>query len=196
VQSVSRTLHPLLLSHIEKWESCTLCPIHCLRPRPVFYRGSLPATILYLGDAPDDSAASTGLPFADPITRPILDAYTPSGTSWAVTYLTVCGGQARPPSTPEITACWTRLLDFVELCQPKIICTIGKTADGQYLRKMNEVISKLKRRPHCIRVNSPIYVAQAKDQDLELKKIQNMVNACLEKLHETFPNKSSSSMLR
>lgn len=178
--SCSRSQFPKLQAHMTEWSDCTRCTLSQTRTNSVFFRGSVPAKLLFLADFPSDEATSTGLPFAGP-SASVLEQYVPEGLSWAVTYLILCG-PADDPQSPEITACWPRVLEFIQLTSPDVICTLGKKADSQYLRHMQDVISKLNRRPHIIRVNSPLYSVGAKDKEYEIKKAKLAIQASFEKL--------------
>lgn len=182
-QSCSRSLFPELQAHMTEWSGCTKCALSQCRTNSVYYRGSLPATLLFIGDSPDPSSSSTALPFWGP-TADVLDAYVPKALrgDWAVTYAAICGPSSATLSTTEVDACWHRLVSFIVIAQPKIICTLGKIADSVYLRHMGEVITKLNRRPLCIRVNSPIYSLGAKDRVYEENKARLHIEASLEKL--------------
>lgn len=181
----TQRLLPEVNSHIAEWSVCTKCSLSQGRTNSAFYRGSVPCKLLFIGDAPDDSATSSGLPFSGP-TAEILDAYVPSsiGQDWAVTYGAICGGSSTKLSTVEMDLCWTRLISFIGIASPQIVCTLGKFADSVYIRHMNDVISKLNRRPLLVRVNSPIYVLQAKDRVLEVNKARLHIEGALERLEK------------
>lgn len=182
----TRALFPLVKSHIQDWSGCTSCSLSGNRINPVFYRGDVPCVLLFIGDFPDDSANSSGVPFLPTpgLSGCMLDRYIPSGVSWACTYLTVCSSSgSEAAGDVGIAACWERLLSFVSIADPKIICTVGKKSDSQFLKHLPEVINKLNRRPVYIRVNAPSYAHGAKDPDFEVAKAKLVIEKALSHVH-------------
>lgn len=53
-------------SHQERWKNCTLCPLHERRRKIVLLKGSIPADILFIGEAPSASENAIGVPFTGP----------------------------------------------------------------------------------------------------------------------------------
>jgi DNA polymerase len=157
---------------MSKWSVCSACELGSYRTNPVFFRGHVPADLMFIGDHPDDVAVTSGVPYTGPLEEEFLQ-YSPD-RKFCATYLTVCTDHK--PSHPEIQSCWSRLLELIKLVNPKVICTLGKQAEGKFLRNMQDVISQLNRGVVLIRVNSPFYVHnQAKDKILEIKKIRQEI---------------------
>ena len=58
---------------VEKWKDCRDCYLCETRNRIVFARGTIPADVLFLGEAPGESENVTGVPFDGPAGN-LLDA--------------------------------------------------------------------------------------------------------------------------
>lgn len=68
---------PTWPDHVEKWRECRLCPLAEQRNRICIARGTIPATVLFLGEAPGASEDAIGLPFVGPAGQ-LLDNETES----------------------------------------------------------------------------------------------------------------------
>jgi uracil-DNA glycosylase family 4 len=135
-----------------KWKDCQLCPLSKHRHNVVLFRGSVPAEVLFIGEAPGPSEDMIGVPFKGPAGR-ILDrmlidtaAKLGKGFSYAITNTVCCfpevthadiASGAIPPDTnlgirdphkTEIKACNPRLEEFFSLVKPKLVITLGKVA--------------------------------------------------------------------
>lgn len=139
---------PLLL-HMEKWKDGCGAPI-CKRAQHVCHiRGSVPAQVVFIGEAPGASEDVLGIPFSGPagihlqkyvIERSIRhrregDKLVPTDVKYAVMNLTGCiprdeqGLKSGAPDPKDIKACAPRLLELLDLCQPKLIVCVGKEAE-------------------------------------------------------------------
>jgi uracil-DNA glycosylase family 4 len=131
--------------HVAKWHHCTACPLHKQRHRIVLGRGTVPCDVLFIGEAPGESEDTEGKPFwgksgglLDDILRRVIPRYDPLTNAgvptWAMTNLVACypreakttgDGQ---PDHEEIMTCRERLVDFINVCQPRLVVTVGTLA--------------------------------------------------------------------
>lgn len=127
-------------SHVERWRNCQECDLCTQRGRVVLARGDIPCDLLFIGEAPGESEDVRGVPFwgpagqlLDQIVRAALADYRHLRV--AFTNLVACfPAEAKrrgdnEPELAEIKACATRLREFVELCQPKLIVAVGALAN-------------------------------------------------------------------
>lgn len=132
--------------HRKHWQACEACPLHNTRTRVVFARGTIPADILFIGEAPGESEDVLGVPFIGPAGKLLDELIERSGLlrPYAITNLVCCMPNAadngeiklRPPTKEEAGACKSRLMDFIKIANPSIIITLGATAKT-YLPKFN-----------------------------------------------------------
>lgn len=131
--------------HWVKWNTCRDCVLGCdaeLRHH-VFFKGTVPANILFIGEAPGFSENVSGIPFHNPqaagwVFDAIVDMLIqclPS-ISWAVTNTVQCipidnrdRRKTREPTFKEIESCSKRLVEFTRIVRPKMIVTMGRVAD-------------------------------------------------------------------
>lgn len=128
-----------------KWSNCRACRLSGCRSRIVICRGSLPADILFVGEAPGGSEDVLGRPFAGPEGN-LLDRVIESVTGQlrtsmagmydpprlAFTNLVACipkdedGRKIVEPPKETIKACGPRLNDLVKLAKPQALVMVGK----------------------------------------------------------------------
>lgn len=132
---------------VERWRDCQLCPLTCQRDNIVLARagvaggpttgGSLPCDVLLIGEAPGVSEDASGLPFWGPagdLLQQMVERALPPGTTYAMTNLVACFPREakergdNEPEYSEILACKPRLLEFIEVVRPKLICCVGSLA--------------------------------------------------------------------
>ncbi len=122
---------------VEKWKNCTLCPLHTQRDRIVLARGKIPADIMLVGEAPGASENAIGVPFCGPAGRlldQIVEKAIPLSISVVYCNLVCCFPAdakregVNEPSHKEITACSSRLAEFVNLARPRLIVRVGALA--------------------------------------------------------------------
>lgn len=138
-------------AHRAKWKACKACNLHKTRKRVVFFRGRIPADVAFIGEAPGEAEDSIGIPFIGPaghLLDKIIEAAAERFSSkrpqpfWEpVTFcifnLVCCfpktiedtsSGKIREPEKAEILACRPRLMDFLDLVEPRAIVTLGNVA--------------------------------------------------------------------
>lgn len=181
---------------VDKWGDCNRCHLCETREKIVIARGSVPADVLFIGEAPGEGEDSTGIPFIGPAGRLLDDIITkglPSGRfvcqvcqadvteevqevahsvmeessiglwnpnkvkrsvrykgcrqcqsrkvefirpplTYCLTNLVCCiprdedGGKAGQPSMESIQACAPRLVEFVDMVNPRLLVRVGKMA--------------------------------------------------------------------
>lgn len=121
----------------DRWKNCTDCPLCEQRDRIVLARGSVPCDVLLIGEAPGESENILGIPFCGPAGKlldDIIDRALPKGTRYALTNLVCCFPRdakhagTNEPAPDEISACQGRLVEFINLCKPKLIVCVGLLA--------------------------------------------------------------------
>lgn len=132
---------PSLEAFKRKWKKCQLCPLHKHAKKHVLYRGSIPASILFVGEAPGNVENQLGVPFVGPsgqLLNSMLD--TLKVTDFCITNIVCCIPRAtpsskkntekgvRPPTKEEASLCHDHISELVALAKPKVIITIGQSA--------------------------------------------------------------------
>lgn len=125
---------------VEKWRGgCGSCLCEHAN-RIVLARGDVPCDIVFVGEAPGTSEDIIGLPFVGPAGS-LLDTIVKESVGshkTAFCNLVGCipleedGSKATEPDAESILKCGERLIEFVGLCQPKLIVCVGKLA-GDWL---------------------------------------------------------------
>lgn len=152
--------------HVQKWKDCQRCPLGqqrhniCLtrsdwpsgQPRPNL---RLPCDIVLVGEAPGMSEDTAGLPFVGPagehpayglnyILDQALYGFPPPELTYAITNLVLCyprEAKSRGDNEPErgeILECRTRLVEFMNLAQPRLIVRVGNLV-SRYMNFDNTV---------------------------------------------------------
>lgn len=135
--------------HIKKWEHCTECGL-CNNRKKVVMRiqrgGTIPAPILFVGEAPGPSENLLGLPFIGPAGKlldEIIERAWHGAYKFAMTNLVACipkgndGDKFTEPPKEAIMACAPRLQELVALCRPKLVICVGKLSE-KWARKTIE----------------------------------------------------------
>lgn len=142
--------------HVNKWRNCRECPLCDQRYRIVLGRGSVPAQVVFLGEAPGDSENVVGQPFKGPagglldqiVERSVgaFNSVSPIKLSVAYTNLVACypreakeEGTHRPKDN-EIEACQNRLREFLEICRPRLIVAVGALAEDNLPLVLNSMV--------------------------------------------------------
>ena len=140
-------------THQANWKDCKACNLCKGRSKVLLLRGSIPADVLFIGEAPrieDDVLkrpySGTIGAYADQIWEEAkAEAFRllkkPIMTTYAYTYLVSCipreDGKWRKVTIDEKVACYNRLRETIVLTQPTAIVFHGKT-----VRKDFDAISK------------------------------------------------------
>lgn len=140
-------LQQKIQQHHHQWADCTKCFLHLRRYGVVDWRGYLPATVLFIGEAPGIQEDANGFPFWPKAPAgAILDIIIQQAQthlrpfSYCITNLVGCipkdeNGEIRTPEYVECMCCKPRLEGLLELCKPRLVVLVGKTAkeEGQWL---------------------------------------------------------------
>lgn len=131
--------------HVEKWTVSGGCgsSICSGAQHLCFTRGTIPCDVLFVGEAPGESEDVLGKPFKGPaghlMDQIVSRAWKGKSLTWAMTNLVCCyprelkkAGVNEPPRE-AIYSCNVRLVEFVRICQPKLIVLVGKLA-AQHIR--------------------------------------------------------------
>lgn len=126
------------------WEKCKRCNLCETRKQVVFGRGRIPASILFIGEAPGKVEDLQGLPFVGRsgklLEKAIQAAAEENGlkqfTDYYITNVVACRptdsryGDNRQPTRDEIAACKERVIRVIHLLNPKKIVLVGKIAQN------------------------------------------------------------------
>lgn len=190
----AHTLKELVDRHIADWQDCTKCRLgQCpFVINKCFFRGYLPCDVLFIGEAPGQNEDTHARPFIgeagrclDDIIKETSRRLTPFPESasteaqqawyrkdnqfrWCITNTVLClpydQGSFREPAKDEVEACQPRLMEFIELASPKLVCIMGLVAHRS-LRFLKGVPT--------IYINHPSWFARLKnsvEKETELKK--------------------------
>lgn len=142
-----------LAHHQRSWKACSTCRLHKSLEchRKVLYRGTLPAQVLYIGEAPAVQEDATGLPFVGR-SGAVLEALHEEAANRlgvpvaaAVANVVACRPpNDRKPEFDEVDACLERLWTFVnDFAQPRVLVMLGKTAQhacSNWKHEMSKVL--------------------------------------------------------
>lgn len=136
--------------HVQKWDSCTRCELCHGRDKVCLARGSLPATVCFIAEAPGDSEDTLGKPLVGPagkkmdaiIKRAAIEAgkwdADRDDTTFSKCFTNLVGCFPREqkrngngePEPEHIQACAPRLDELVRMAKPKLIVCVGGPAEA------------------------------------------------------------------
>jgi uracil-DNA glycosylase family 4 len=133
--------------HVRQWCACTRCALAAHRHTVVLARGTVPAPVLFCGEAPGISENLLGKPFVGPAGKlldHIIDG-APVTVPYALTNVVACipkdaEGESKTAEPPReaVLACQPRLLEFVQLCRPRVLIAVGKVAEFYTYRILDQ----------------------------------------------------------
>jgi len=126
--------------------NCKGCGLYKFRDQIVIGKGSIPAQVLFIGEAPGLSEDTIGLPFVGSSGKlldiMINDAFIKSKLKKIPTYyITNCvlcrptdkkGGANREPKEKEVLSCKENILEILEKVNPTATILVGKVAEKYY----------------------------------------------------------------
>jgi uracil-DNA glycosylase len=124
-------------SHCLEWGGCTKCELAVNATNHVLFRGSFPADVLFIGEAPGNSEDITGVPFIGSSGK-LLDQII-KATEWSFSCLIINTVACIPldtennltkPTKEQIAICSPRVLDCYNMANPKAVVFVGRTAEG------------------------------------------------------------------
>lgn len=141
--------------HCERWkDGCGASICDYPGTRRVFFRGTIPCNVLFIGEAPGESENVLGSPFMGPAGR-LMDIWIDNsigeanalrqqeaeekGETWkkithGLANLVGCiprgedGTKAEAPDKASIKSCLPRLAGLVRICKPRVIILVGALA--------------------------------------------------------------------
>lgn len=137
-------------------KNCTQCSLSRTRQNVVLGRGNIPATVLFMGEAPGETEDLLGTPFIGKSGRlfklMLQDANNDSEYSipkYFITNTVLCRPVAynenkksymnRQPTIHEVLKCKRNVFSIIKTVRPKIICFIGKEAEKYYLKDLKNL---------------------------------------------------------
>lgn len=126
--------------HIHDWKDCKNCKFGTSGGQKIFFRGMVPAEVLFIGEAPGDSENSAGEPFVGPsgelLTEIINDLMLYWKFTWCIANTILCTpfdkeSKERALCTPtqaELGPCSHRLYEWIQIVQPELIVRVGAVA--------------------------------------------------------------------
>ena len=182
----------------DKYENCDKCELHRVRRRIVLAKGTIPADVLICGEAPGPSENKIGVPFVGPagnlLHRIIERAELNTGKDLTKCFTNIicCIPKseenskkfAQPPAY-AIKACSPRLLEFVKLCQPRLIVLVGQLS-AKYTPLCSENLWELglPQIPNRVEVLHPAAILRMKTDQPESAKLE--IRRCCIILEEAF----------
>jgi len=171
-------------SHKSRWSKCTLCPLFDSCHKRCYVRGSLPADIVYVGEAPGESEDLEGYPFVGPAGHEFdnLLAEVPDHR-YAITNVVICtpppgpDGKIRPPTDAEINRCKHRLTGLLNIAKPKAIIAVGQVAKKS-VKDQPAYVGDILHPSAILQKNGPAYGLAFKRTALRLKKLVEEVMVC------------------
>ena len=127
---------------LDRWLSCKACRLHQHRRQVVLGRGSIPAPMVFVGEAPGKSEDLRGEAFVGPSGRILNQAMADAAAlldmtvpTFYITNVVACrpcdfrGGPNRQPLPDETVCCRPRLADTVALVKPEVVALLGRVAE-------------------------------------------------------------------
>ena len=122
------------LEHVARWKDCTKCPLGHQRFRICLAKGVVPCDALFVGEAPGQSEDATGEVFNGPAgdkLEQVIERALSSEVRRAYTNLVCCYPREakmrgdNEPEHEEILACTSRLVEFANIAQPRLVVCVG-----------------------------------------------------------------------
>lgn len=173
---------------VRSYLNCKRCGLCTTRRHIVFGRGKVPATILFVGEAPGKSEDLTGESFVGPSGRLLnaaidlacrmIDATIPP--SYYITNVVACRptdsllGDNRQPTHEEAWRCNERLQSTYADVSPKRVVLLGQIAKTYCLKSWPEATC-LPHPAYLLRLgglDSPAFTAFARDLSSVFKEVQ------------------------
>lgn len=120
-----------------EWKDCTGCRLAKNRTRIVWGNGDAKIPLMLIGEASGEQEDLQGIPFVGKAGKKLDSILNYVGVTRQQIFVTnsvMCRPPLnRKPLPDELAACRSRLLSEIEILQPKLIVTLGKTALEQLL---------------------------------------------------------------
>ncbi len=175
---------------VKSYLDCQRCGLCEFRREIVFGRGTLPADILFIGEAPGKTEDLLGIPFmgqqGDILNAAIKRGMEMAGMSedkqptYFITNTIACrptdakNGETRQPTGDEVWACYERLQITHAKVNPKKVVFLGEIAK-QHLKKAYPAAEAIRHPSYILRKGgqeSPEFRAMARDLSAIFRSIQ------------------------
>jgi uracil-DNA glycosylase family 4 len=174
--------------HVQEWRDCKRCNLSETREKVVLGRGSIPAQVCFVGEAPGYSEDEFGIPFVGPSGH-LLDRIIDKSMrgvapyTYAISNLLGCipkdetGRKVKNPSDVAdcVITCSPRLQQFVKMVDPVLIVCLGSEATDWLTGLDITCIHRgFHRRIPTISLLHPAYILRqnyAQQVSLELKQV-------------------------
>ena len=165
----------------KEWNNCTKCPLHKGAMNHVLFRGSIPADVLLVGEAPGKTEDRLGKPFIGRSGQLLTTAIQRLGlTSYCITNVVCCipwqsedHQKIRVPSKEEADSCSPHLTQLFDLCKPRLVALLGEQAK-KYFKG-----SKFMGTP-VVTFRHPAYILRKGGEDsLEFKRFLDVFSTSL-----------------
>lgn len=126
--------------HVQEWDNCLRCPLGETALNTVLARGSVPAEIVFVGEAPGESENVCGIPFIGKAGK-LLDHIIEESSikqTYAIINLVGCiprdtdGDKTGQPDYEHIMTCSPRVIEFIDICKPRLIVCVGKLSEEYF----------------------------------------------------------------
>lgn len=180
-----------LQKHIAKWSNCRRCSLYKTKCHYVFYRGTCPCDVLFIGEAPGPTEDILGVPFigeAGSILSSILKETFNLLAQWGIpeprigiTNLICCyptsdGQSFRVPTETEIHACSPRLSELIKIAKPSSFVLLGDTAQN--------LCYSLPEKADVLNLTHPSAILRNPDRELAIHAYKECVTNLLHFLHK------------
>lgn len=153
VRSARQTHLAAVDAFVNKWTACQACELH--PSKHIFYRGTVPCNILFIGSFPSANDDVLGYPLVDDAGAVLNEALVSlQGLRFCFTTAVCCHSDKSLPRD-SITACNPRLAEFVKLSEAKLLVLLGNNADLAGLK----LINALPNVPRSVSVEHPAFYA-------------------------------------
>ena len=144
--------------------NCNYCGLHKFRDKMVIGKGSIPAQVLFIGEAPGISEDTIGEPFAGlegklldvMINEAFIKSKLTKIPTYYITSTVMCrptdsqSGSNREPSEIEVLSCRENILEIIDKVNPKGIVLVGKVAE-KYYGKIRPVVFNIQHPAYLLR---------------------------------------------
>lgn len=138
------------VDRFKKVKACPGCRLMKHRRRQVIGKGSIPATLLFIGEGPGKTEDLTGEPFTgisgnllDRMIEDACDLAECDPPSYYITNTVLCRawiwdeenedfGKDREPKRSEVLACKKNVLEIARIVKPKMVVFVGQVAKMYY----------------------------------------------------------------
>lgn len=123
--------------HVSRWRNCDQCELCSRRKRVVLYRGTIPAPVLFVGEAPGNSEDVIGQPFVGDAGQLLDKIIVQSGLGkehHGFANVIACipkdesNTKVTDPPKFAIEACKERLAEIIQIARPRAIIWVGAVA--------------------------------------------------------------------